>query len=337
MMKNIIRNIGMLLIIASAFIACDNDIESKQIQKLVERTPEYYENLRAYKKSDHQLAVGWFYHWGGVGAGRAGYLSSVPDSVDILLIGWGEWKNLNQAQKDDMRYIQEHYGTKVCISELVRNISDLPDPEGKKWGWVDDDDVAIEAAIKKFANAYCDSVIKYGYDGLDMDYEPNMGGGGDLASYPNRMAILVKEVGKRLGNQSGTGKMLILDGEGMPMEVAEETYPYFDIFISQAYGTTSPSGLQSRYDMLKRTGFKPGQFIVVETFESSLWQTGGMTNYEDPILGTMPSLLGMAHWHPNEGRKGGIGVFRMENEYNNPERDYKYLRQAIQIMNPAVY
>ena len=48
----------------------------------------------------------------------------------------------------------------------------------------------------------------------------------------------------------------------------------------------------------------------------------------------MPSLLGMAGWHPEEGRKGGCGAYHMEYEYaHDPE--YKFMRQAIQIMNPA--
>ena len=50
----------------------------------------------------------------------------------------------------------------------------------------------------------------------------------------------------------------------------------------------------------------------------------------------MPSLLGMARWQPADGsgKKGGVGTYHMEYEYAlDPE--YKYMRQAIQIMNPA--
>lgn len=48
----------------------------------------------------------------------------------------------------------------------------------------------------------------------------------------------------------------------------------------------------------------------------------------------MNSLQGMARFNPEQGRKGGCGTYHMEYEYaHNPE--YKYLRQAIQIMNPA--
>lgn len=55
------------------------------------------------------------------------------------------------------------------------------DPEGgswgqyarKFWGWVDGDDAKIKAAIEKYANALCDTVFKYDYDGFDIDCEPS--------------------------------------------------------------------------------------------------------------------------------------------------------------------
>ena len=81
----------------------------------------------------------------------------------------------------------------------------------------------------------------------------------------------------------------------------------------------------------------PERFIVTENFES-FWSTGGV-DYEDPELGTIPSLIGMARWQPEgiaEGQhKGGIGSYHMEYEYNHTDVEYKYLREAIQIMNPA--
>lgn len=44
------------------------------------------------------------------------------------------------------------------------------------WGWTDDADAAqIEAAIRKYANGLVDEVLKYGYTGLDLDYEPGLG------------------------------------------------------------------------------------------------------------------------------------------------------------------
>ena len=55
----------------------------------------------------------------------------------------------------------------------------------------------------------------------------------------------------------------------------------------------------------------------------------------------VPSLIGFAHWTPEyDGKKyvkGGVGAYHMEYEYNIPGADspYPFMRQAIQIMNPA--
>ena len=57
--------------------------------------------------------------------------------------------------------------------------------------------------------------------------------------------------------------------------------------------------------LLKKHGLTPERLIVTENFES-YWKNGGVT-YTDEEGNKMPSLLGMAGWHPEEGRKGGCG------------------------------
>ena len=90
--------------------------------------------------------------------------------------------------------------------------------------------------------------------------------------------------------------------------------------------------MQTRFAAAKKHGLTPERLIVTENFES-YWKNGGVT-YTDEEGNKMPSLLGMAGWHPEEGRKGGCGAYHMEYEYaHDPE--YKFMRQAIQIMNPA--
>ena len=48
----------------------------------------------------------------------------------------------------------------------------------------------------------------------------------------------------------------------------------------------------------------------------------------------------MARWSPMVNdkpvRKGGVGTYHMEYDYPTTPVDYKYLREAIGIMNPAV-
>lgn len=144
------------------------------------------------------------------------------------------------------------------------------------------------------------------------------------------MTTLLREMRANLGED----KLICVDG--YIEKITEEGWKYANYAIAQAYGTTAPSSLQYRFNTVSKH-ISPECFIVTENFES-LWSTGG-AGYKDPELGTIPSLLGMARWQPEEitekQHKGGIGSYHMEYEYNHTDVEYKYLREAIQIMNPA--
>ena len=151
-MKNIIKSVSLCLGLAACLQACNDWTipENKTIQNL-EGTPkseEYYENLRAYKQSNHQLAFGWFGFWnGGTSTSARGSLRSIPDSVDIVAI-WGQEHayNLTQTKIDDMRYVQEKCGTKVLFTIFAHGI---PEPFD-----------ATREGIEAFASALCDTVYK---------------------------------------------------------------------------------------------------------------------------------------------------------------------------------
>lgn len=318
-MKNIIKSIGLCFGLGLALQACDDwTIPENEIIQNLEGTPkseEYYEKLRAYKKTDHQIAFGWFGFWnGGTSTSARGSLRSTPDSMDIVSI-WGEKYNLTQAHINDMRYVQEKYGTKVTFTLFSHNMENLfvggecPFPNEAEY-------------IPQAAKALADSVFKYGYDGIDFDHEC---GYNDLFHDKDNMTTLLREVRKNLGPD----KLIMVDGIiGL---ITEEGWSYTNYAISQAYNSYGPNDLQSRYgDVKKYIG--PERFIVTENFEAN-WEKGGV-NFRTEEGVTLPSLLGMATWNPKEGRKGGCGTYHMEYEYaHDPE--YKFLRQAIQIMNPA--
>ncbi|MEG0889746.1 MAG: glycoside hydrolase family 18 [Bacteroides sp.] len=324
-MMKLFQNIFLTLLFIVVCSSCEdwNTPENIKIQDmennsgLHEKTPEYWENIRAYKRSEHQLAFGWFGYWdGGTSAFTRGSLASAPDSVDIFSVFGKYYYNLTERQIEDLRYVQNVKGSKVVFTFMMQNVGlgFEQSPEG----------------VVKYAHALCDSVYKYGYDGIDLDYEPNYGGGGYFSS-KEEVKRFVMELGKRLGPMSGTDKILILDGE--VDFILPEIVPYFNLAISQAYYASSFSNLNAKWNKAKTLGWKPEQFLVCEEFQRYA-STGGV-DFKMPSGEIVPSLIGMAHWHPTEGRKGGCGTFHMELDYNNYP-DYKYMRQAIQIMNPAV-
>ena len=101
--------IGVTLVIS----ACDDwtEMEVKNPEKLVGsiNSDEYYENLRAYKKSDHSVTFGWFGNWTGKGASLENCMAGLPDSVDFVSM-WGGWKAPTEAMLQDLRVVQQKKG-----------------------------------------------------------------------------------------------------------------------------------------------------------------------------------------------------------------------------------
>lgn len=92
---------------------------------------DYYENLRAYKRSEHSVAFGWFGGWTGVGASMVGSLMGLPDSVDFVSI-WGNWKNLDEARMLDKKKVKEQKGTRALMCFIVANVGDQLTPKSIK-------------------------------------------------------------------------------------------------------------------------------------------------------------------------------------------------------------
>lgn len=86
-------------------------------------TEEYYENLRAYKKSDHAIAFGWFGGWTADGPTQSHYLSGLPDSVDLVSL-WGPGFNYSDNMMADLRFVQIEKGTRVMLCWIIANIGD---------------------------------------------------------------------------------------------------------------------------------------------------------------------------------------------------------------------
>ncbi|HHU26811.1 MAG TPA: endoglycosidase [Bacteroidales bacterium] len=323
------------------------------------KTDEYYANLRTYKKSDHAISFGWYSAWSGTGANMVTSMAGLPDSLDVVSM-WGSWSNPSEAQLKDLRYAQEVKGIKALMVFIVEdigsgNITPAPHNESMEsiktyWGWNDDNDASIHAAIEKYTNALCDTIDKYNYDGFDIDFEPNFGHKGNLSGHPDRMMTFVKTMGKRVGpkaeTERGRERLLVVDGE--PHSMPPESGSYFNYFIVQAYGSSGDANLDSRlartisnFEGILTPEEVANRYIVTENFEKYA-QTGG-TSYRDRYGNTYRSLEGMARWTPivngKKVRKGGCGAYRFDLEYDlgGPTYTYPAMRKAIQIMNPAVH
>ncbi|MBR8708347.1 glycoside hydrolase family 18 [Bacteroides pyogenes] len=381
-MKHIYKLLFGLLGVSFFLTACNDwlDTEIKDPADLLvsNKSEEYYARLRQYKKSDHPVAFGWFGNWTGTGASYENSLKGLPDSVDFVSL-WGNWKNPSPAMLEDLRYVQEKKGTKALVCFLVLDIGDqitppLPDKYKEEyekassayeryhvyakwrhefWGWDHSEENRLKAA-EKYANAICDTIDKYNYDGFDLDAEPNL-----LQPFQTNkelwgdgkkvIAKFVETMSKRIGPKSGTGKLFVVDGE--PDALPDTLFSHLDYLILQAYTTyfkqkneNLDTRFQKQYAHFKEVAAVDEiakKLIICEDFEKHA--KGGGADFILPDGTTINSLSAFAYWNPSlngvQYRKGGVGTFHMEYEYkvNAQSTDtYPALRKAIQIQNPSI-
>lgn len=335
-MNNILKHIIIGLAASFTFAGCTDWITPDRViiqnpdeQACTVRDDAYFAALRAYKRTKHKVAFGWYGSWTGNGASYQTRLVSAPDSMDIISI-WSKWNELTPEQIADKAYVQKIKGTKVTYTIFLH---DLPS-EFRCEGWPNVSYEEQQACIDAFAEAYCrDSLLKYDYDGIDLDYEPGFGGSGALTGNPAPELFIrtIQSMSRFVGPKSGTGKLLIIDG--VPHAVRDENVEYFDYGISQAYSCTSYSNLQSRFNSAYDVGWKPEHFIFAENFEDH-WKTGGV-DHTCRDGQRVKSLLGMSRFNPVQGFGTGFGAYHMEYEYGHADKPYKFMRQAIQDANPA--
>lgn len=333
--KTIILGICAFLL----FHACDTDIESDLIQKPLTADEQYYENLRNYKKTDHAVCFGWYDAYRDEDSPSMGsHFMGLPDSMDIVSL----WGGVPQGKVlEEMYEVRRLKGTRFVLCTFCQAGDDYPH---------------TEEGLRMMADSYLETIEKYDLDGLDIDYEP----GGDYVQGEN-LTKIVKMLGKYLGPRSGTDKLLMIDYAGgndyntrdFPMP---ETEPYVNYFTEQMYSTeletVTPVKFQTRYNKIS-SWCPPEKFILTEQMGWH-WKTGGRPYTEkggntlDSWGNPLYTLIGMARWNPEQGRKGGFGAYYFEYEYNTTRPanqslgdkeskaiPYYSLRRGIQEQNPA--
>lgn len=353
-MKKTYKLFLALLSATFMFSACSDwtDTEIKDPTNLVDinKSEAYYQALREWKKSDHQITFGWFGNWVGEGTSQEHSLRGLPDSVDIVSI-WGNCFNLTDARKADMKYAQTVRGLKVMMCWIVDSYgtqltpSDVDD-RAAFWGEDNPDPNGHIDSIRidNYAKAICDTIRKYNYDGFDWDYEPHYGHSGNISGDHWAERIFAHALARELGPLSGTDKVLAMDGE--PQSIDPSIGECFNYFIVQAYACTSYSNLDSRINstIANFEGYlEPAEvakrYVITENFES--YAANGGVSHTTRDGARVYSLEGMARYLPIYNgqtlQKGGVGTYHMEYEYKIAGRDetYPYLRRAIQIMNPS--
>lgn len=327
----IMKYIMPLLLIACMFASCDNDVENATVVAPTTYGPQYYKNLRDYKKSDHSIAWGWFADYTQSTSLATRFLG-LPDSLDICSL-WGGIPSDDSTHVDthylpevyrEMKYVQEVKGTKLVVPTIIRIRTR---PEFYDSIWVKQNDP--QAAMRAYAQDLLRPIFENGLDGIDMDYEPE----GDPLSGSN-LDYFVEYVGQFVG----------------PMASPDNTFTYPDGYTIKGnpnmllcidYYGSAPSGNTNKYTnwyVNQTYGGSPGRvpFSGCPT-EKVVYTENVGDNWKAAECG---QLLNYARYQPSTGRKGGFGAFFMHRDYINTGygcSNYANMRHGIQIQNPAIH
>ncbi|MDE7442833.1 MAG: glycosyl hydrolase [Muribaculaceae bacterium] len=351
------------VIAMGAFVAsCDTDIETVQEQggyvvPPVQVSELYYQNLREYKATDHEIAFGWFSKYGGAASGAIRF-AGLPDSIDLISL----WGGIPRDPLDmaEMRECQTKKGIKFMPVDICRiNKAAVTLDYKKHWmdvlakaeaGDLSGDalDAAKHEVMVEMGLYNVDQVFNNDLDGFDIDFEPE----GDpvqgalfytmldeMAKYlgpnPNitkeeRYALIAERYGKAVADKPGScDKLLCIDAYGQDPGAAH-CEPLINYFLSQSY-----------HGMIARNGY-PSKKVVHCVSVGEGWNVDPATG-STPQVGDFNTKKGLmydyARWKP-EGGKGGFGGFIINDDYNIcPLNPYPYarFRDCIQICNPAIY
>lgn len=327
----IMKYIMPLLLIACMFASCNTDVENATVVAPTTYGPQYYKNLRDYKKSDHSIAWGWFADYTQSTSLATRFLG-LPDSLDICSL-WGGIPSDDSTHVDthylpevyrEMKYVQEVKGTRLVVPTIIRIRTR---PEFYDSIWVKQNDP--QAAMRAYAQDLLRPIFENGLDGIDMDYEPE----GDPLSGSN-LDYFVEYVGQFVG----------------PMASPDNTFTYPDGFTIKGnpemllcidYYGSAPSSNTNQYTNLyvnQTYGGSPGgQPFGGCPAEKMVYTENVGDNWKKPECG---KLLTYARYQPATGRKGGFGAFFMHRDYINTGygcSNYANMRRGIQIQNPAIH
>ena len=312
-MKTKITSLFISFIATFGFYSCDTDVENMEIQKLKTYDEQYFQNLRDFKKSDHEISYAYYEGWSPI-EGVTGYkdpaswgerMVGLPDSIDIVNL----WMGIPTAEThpiayQDMKYCQEKLGTRFVMHADASNYRHQFTVDGVDY------DMGGSSPSDEVMAAYAKWIIKQVVDGelngVDIDWE---------GWSSEDLIRLVTIIGETFGPKGEQPDMLLIVDyfSGSP---SADIAPYCDYIVQQAYSNqtgflSEPSNLPSE------------KMIYCESF-GVFYEDGGQ-------------LMNYARWEPSKGRKGGCGVFYLgRNYYSASGVPYNEFREAIQIMNPAI-
>jgi len=309
------------LLLSASITSCTKD---NTVLYAVNDTADYLENLRNYKKSDHQIMAGYFRTWRDKATDPATNKTSMkelPDSLDIAFV-FPDYTPPTNAFWDSLKtsYVPHlrARGTKVVMTADIGATLDKSFPNTP---------AGYEALATKIIS---EKITAYNLDGIDFDVERSLNTE-DL----QRATGVFTALSKSLGPKSGTGQLLIYDTnqEGnTPLFTA--VHALVDYVLVQSYGR-SVSGLQNTFNSYAGK-ILPNQYLIGFSFyEENGANWGDVTS---PLANSRAYKY--SNWNPTQGKKAGVFSYAIDRDgvpYGQNQivpTNYPVTKQLISLVNP---
>ena len=317
----------------AALSACSDWTDTESI-KLVENGidkqqgeayAKYLANLRDYKASDHKVVYGWFDNSEKAPFTRGQHLSDVPDSLDVVIAKTPELTDAEIAEVNQLH----NKGTKVYFSVSYDRIKKAYEEAVKEEGETRDFATVLTEEVNKVISHQAP------FDGMLLEYKgssPIYMTAAEKAEAASLQKILLNAV--EAWKNANQGKELTF--YGYPAHLLDLAQILSGckhiILVTDKVGDKHQFGIEAMQALIASN--VPADRFVVSVSTISLDTTDKNTGY----LGDARATTEAAYWvtEPTEGfTKAGLAILDIQNDYYNATNTYHYVREAIQIMNPA--
>lgn len=336
-MKNRLKPIVGLFILGSlAFVSC-TDVESLEIIRPTaqEQNPEayakYLSNLRDYKNAEHQVVYAWFDNGVKAPSSPAHHITNVPDSVDVISMMTPE---LSDFEKADIETVHQK-GTKVVYTisyDDIKTAYDVLVEEAEAGTTVEDFDTYLKSEVDKliaFAPAYDGLIAKY------IGQNPEFMAEDAKAEYKKYQDIFLNAI----NTWKDANKEKTLVWMGQPQNLITRTIlASCKHIILDTDGVSDTNQLRLAISKALVNDVPTNNLVFAVSTTSS-----DASNKEIGYWGTgddaVRALGEVSYWatidDTNAYTKAGIAIYNVQNDYYATGGAYTYVKEAINLMNPA--
>lgn len=311
-----------------------NDDESVDINQSVNPDYDrYLETLRAYKNSDHSFVYAWFDNSEKAPYSRGQHMYDVPDSVDVVSLMYPE--TLADFEVKEIEALQKDKGTKVVYTvsyDVIKKAYDqmVKDETANNENY---EAPVFLTYLSENVKKLLDLSATYNYDGIIIGYK----GQSTVYMSDDEKEEYLENQARFLGDittwyNSNKSKMLAF--EGSPQFLADKSLlPSCKHIILNTLTVASAQDLSIQTLEAMDTGVPADRFIVVASTTST-----DTSDKKTGYYGDDRAIIEAAYWVTETGNgytKAGLGIYNVQNDYYNITKVYQYVKESINIMNPA--